>query len=54
MSEPTRSPAVPDESWKPLPLPLDDLLRHDDIVHMSQRLAHAGVRVVLPPVRRTR
>lgn len=24
--------------------------RHDDITHMSARLAHAGIRIILPPV----
>lgn len=24
--------------------------RHDDIVHLSARLAHAGIRIILPPV----
>jgi hypothetical protein len=49
-----RVPAVADEQWTPQPLPLEDLLRHDAVVHMSARLAHAGVRVALPPVRRPR
>lgn len=47
-----RTPATAGEDWTPQPLPLDDLLRHDAIVHQAARLAHAGVRLVLPPVRR--
>ncbi len=50
----TRIPAVADKDWTPQPLPLDDLLRHDAILVAAARLAHAGVRVVLPPVRGAR
>jgi hypothetical protein len=51
---PDRIPAVADKDWTPTPLPIDDLLRHDAILVHAARLAHAGIRVVLPPVRRTR
>lgn len=46
--------AIADETWMPQPLDEQQQKRHDDIVHLALRLAHTGIRVVLPPARRTR